>query len=138
MPYLNLDDNYPDHPKVEALSDAAYRLHGATMFYAARFGLDGHLTRAQLRARRCWSTRTELELVAGGLLHTPGQGCDSEHCPADDGTTYRLHDFLEWNKPAAWWAEQREQGRRRKAAWAERARAGKAEKRTKERGSERV
>ena len=25
MPYLNLDDNYPDHPKIEALSDAAYR-----------------------------------------------------------------------------------------------------------------
>ena len=36
MPYLNLDDNYPDHPKVEALSDAAYRLHGACLFYAAR------------------------------------------------------------------------------------------------------
>ena len=30
MPYLNMDDNYPDHPKVEALSDAAYRFHGAT------------------------------------------------------------------------------------------------------------
>lgn len=28
MPYLNLDDGYPDHPKVEALSDAAYRKLG--------------------------------------------------------------------------------------------------------------
>lgn len=25
MPYLNLDDNYPDHPKIEALSDAEFR-----------------------------------------------------------------------------------------------------------------
>ena len=26
MPYLNLDDNYPDHPKVEALTDAEFRI----------------------------------------------------------------------------------------------------------------
>lgn len=26
MPYLNLDDNFADHPKVEALSDGAFRL----------------------------------------------------------------------------------------------------------------
>jgi len=25
VPYLNLDDNFADHPKVDALSDAAYR-----------------------------------------------------------------------------------------------------------------
>lgn len=117
MPYLNLDDAYPDHPKVEALSDAAYRLHGSAMFYAARFRLDGYLTRAQLRARSRWSTRTERELVDQRLLHAPGEPCESKHCPDDDGERYRLHDFLEWNKSRAWWDEEREKAAKRKAAW---------------------
>lgn len=125
MPYLNLDDAYPDHPKVEALSDAAYRLHGSAMFYAARFRLDGYLTRAQLRARIRWSTRTERELVDQRLLHAPGDPCESKNCPADDGERYRLHDFLEWNKSRAWWDEEREKAAKRKAAWQARNAAGK-------------
>jgi hypothetical protein len=117
MPYLNLDDAYPDHPKVEALSDAAYRLHGAALFHAARFRLDGYLTRAQLRARRRWSTRTERELVTERLLHVPGDPCESKDCPADDGERYRLHDFLQWNKSRAYWDEEAEKAKKRKANW---------------------
>jgi hypothetical protein len=117
MPYLNLDDNYPDHPKVEALSDAAYRLHGACLFYAARFQLDGYLRSGQLKARRNWSTKTERELCAEGLLHAPGEVCESSKCPRDDGQRYRLHDFLQWNKPKSWWDEEREKAAKRKAKW---------------------
>ena len=123
MPYLNIDDNYPDHPKVEALSDAAYRLHGSAMFYAARFRLDGYLTTGQLRARARWSRRTETELIDNILLHAPGDLCESKSCPPDDGRRYRLHDFLEWNKSAAWWEDQREKAAKRKAEWAERMKA---------------
>jgi len=115
MPYLNLDDNYPDHPKVEALSDAAYRFHGACMFYAARFQLDGYLRQAQLRGRRNWSTKTERELVNERLLHPPGDVCESQKCPLDDEERYRLHDFFQWNKPKAWWDEEREKAAKRKA-----------------------
>lgn len=117
MPYLNLDDNYPDHPKIEALSDAAYRLHGSAMFYAARFRLDGYLTRGQLRARLRWSSRTEKELIEADLLHGPGESCESRHCPVDDGRRYRLHDFFQWNKSREWWDEEREKAAKRKEAW---------------------
>lgn len=117
MPYLNLDDNYPDHPKVEALSDAAYRLHGAAMFYAARFQLDGYLRRGQLRARRNWSLKTEAELHEERLLHEPGEPCESPKCPPDDGLRYRLHDFFQWNKPKVWWDDEREKAAKRKADW---------------------
>ena len=120
MPYLNLDDNYPDHPKIEALTDAAYRLHGSAMFYTARFRLDGYLTRTQLRARPRWSVRAERELVANILLHEPGEPCPSRHCPPDDGRRYRLHDFFQWNKPSAWWEDRREKAAKRKAQWAQR------------------
>lgn len=117
MPYLNLDDNYPDHPKVEALSDAAYRLHGAAMFYTARFRLDGYLTRGQLRARNRWSAKTESELIDERLLHEPGEPCESKTCPPDDGRRYRLHDFLQWNKSREWWDVEREKAAKRKAKW---------------------
>lgn len=117
MPYLNIDDNYPDHPKIEALSDAAYRLHGAAMFYAARFRLDGYLTREQLRGRRRWSPRTEAELTGAHLLHGPGDPCESPHCPPDDEARYRLHDFLQWNKSRDWWDSEREKAAKRKAEW---------------------
>jgi len=127
MPYLNLDDNYPDHPKIEGLSDAAYRLHGSALFYAARFRLDGYLTTAQLRARLRWSTRTETELIKGDLLHAPGDPCPSRHCPADDSLRYRLHDFFQWNKSRVWWDEEREKAAKRKADWKARQMAGEQE-----------
>jgi hypothetical protein len=131
MPYLNLDDNYPDHPKIEALSDAAYRFHGACMFYTARFRLDGYLTRGQLRSRRGWSSRTEAELLDERLLHQPGELCESKNCPADDGRKYRLHDVLQWNKSRSWWDEEREKAAKRKAEW-------KARQTETERGAEHV
>lgn len=130
MPYLNLDDNYPDHPKLEALSDAAYRLHGSAMFYAARFRLDGYLTHQQLKDRKRWSTKTERELLDGRLLHGPGDPCESKHCPADDGRRHRLHDFLQWNKSRSYWDEEREKAAKRKADW-------KARQMEDERGAER-
>lgn len=130
MPYLNLDDSYPDHPKIEALSDAAYRLHGAAMFYAARFRLDGYLTRGQLQARNRWSNKTERELIDETLLHAPGDPCESRHCPPDDGRRYRLHDFFQWNKSREWWDEEREKAAKRKADW-------KARQTEREQGSER-
>lgn len=117
MPYLNMDDNYPDHPKVEALSDAAYRLHGSAMFYAARFRLDGYLTGGQMQARRRWSAKTQRELIVMHLLHEPGYLCESADCPPDDGQRYRLHDFFQWNKSREWWDEEREKAAKRKADW---------------------
>lgn len=128
MPYLNLDDNYPDHPKIEALSDAAYRFHGSAMFYAARFQLDGYLRTGQLRARRNWSAKTERELIDERLLHLPGEPCESPKCPPADPDRYRLHDFFQWNKPKAWWDEEREKAAKRKAKW-------KADQEAKERGN---
>jgi hypothetical protein len=107
VPYLNLDDNYPDHPKVEALSDAAYRLHGASMFYAARFQLDGYLTTPN--SKHAGTGRQDRARTLGErLLHAPGDECESKKCPPDDGRRYRLHDFFQWNKPKSWWDGTRE------------------------------
>lgn len=43
MPFLNLDDNFADHPKVDPLSDGAFRLHVAGMLYAAKHKTNGFI-----------------------------------------------------------------------------------------------
>jgi hypothetical protein len=44
MSWVRLDDSFPEHPKVIALTDAAFRAHVRGLCYAGRFLTDG-LTR---------------------------------------------------------------------------------------------
>lgn len=124
MAYLNLDDNYPDHPKVEALSNAAYRLHGSAMFYAAKWLLDGYLTPTQMRGRKGYSGPALRELIDADLMHDRGVGCGTKTCPQGAEGAYLLHDFLQWNKPRSWWEDKRSRDAERIAKW----RAEQAEK----------
>lgn len=117
MPYLNLDDNYPDHPKVASLSDSAYRLHGSAMFYSAKWLLDGCLTKTQIRDRKGYKTSTLRELIDAGLIHELGEGCGTKTCPDGIPGHYVLHDFLQWNKPREWWENKRRKDAERIAEW---------------------
>lgn len=117
MAYLNLDDNYPEHPKVEALSNNAYRLHGSAMFYAAKWLLDGFLTPTQMRARKGYSQAAIKELMDAKLVHGPGVGCGTKTCPEGASGAYLLHDYLQWNKPKSWWEHKRTKDAERIAKW---------------------
>lgn len=86
MPWVRFDDNYPDHPKVSELSDAAFRLHVSAICYSSRYLTDGFVSRGQLRRI---ATTDDLagvldELVAAGLFE-----------PADGG--FWIHDYLDYN-----------------------------------------
>lgn len=105
MPYLNLDDNYSDHTKVDALSDSAFRLHTSALCHCAKQLTDGFVddlkvTRLVPRYKR--SALTELE-KAGMWVR------------GDSG--WWIHDYLEWNKPRSWWVAKRERDAKRKADW---------------------
>lgn len=105
MPYLNLDDNFADHPKVDALSDGAFRLHVAGLCYCAKNLTDGFIE--DRRVRRLTETYkpaflTELVDAAMWLRVLNG---------------YDLHDYLDWNKSKAWWDEKREKDAKRLAEW---------------------
>lgn len=85
MPFLNLDDNFADHPKVDALSDGAFRLHVAGLCYSSK-----HLTNGYIPADRAPRLvprfrRAMLEELLGGLW-----------LPALNG--YEIHDYLDWNR----------------------------------------
>jgi len=49
MPYLNTDDGFPDHEKIDVLSDGAFRLHVAGMHYCARKLTDGTIPHRHAR-----------------------------------------------------------------------------------------
>lgn len=115
MPYLNIDDGIDEHPKVEALSDAAYRQWKTSLSYCSRNQTDGVITLA--RSRLLTSTGTDVtaaELVAAGLWHDLGKGCENGEC-VDAKTcravgvkgSYLVHDYLQWNHSKAWWEKRR-------------------------------
>lgn len=118
MPYLNLDDNYPDHPKVEALSDAAFRLHTASMAYCAKFTTDGFISPTQASQRTSSYKRSVLvELLTSRVWHDRGDGCGTKTCPPGRAGFYLLHDYLQWNKSKDWWEKKRIKDAERLAAW---------------------
>jgi hypothetical protein len=107
MPYLNLDDNFADHPKVDRLSDAAFRLHVAGMLYAAK-----HLTNGKIPADRPprlvpkFKPTILAELFDAGLWRQNGVG-------------YEIHDYLDWNKSREWWEKKRAADAERRRKWRE-------------------
>ncbi len=110
MPYLNIDDGMDEHPKVEGLSDAAFRLHVSAMLYSARRGTDGALPLP--KSRRLSDTAGDAvaaELVRADVWHDLGEGCaDSQTCLPGRPGHYVIHDFLQWNHSAAWWEKRSE------------------------------
>lgn len=130
MPYLNIDDQMDEHPKVDALSDPAFRLHIAGLLFATRQKTDGFVPLA--RARRLTTTGKDAvahELVRAGVWHDLGEGCtqpgsiEERTCHATGlPGHYLIHDYLQWNHSAAWWEDRRAAEAERKRKW--RARRG--------------
>ncbi|TSD68104.1 hypothetical protein [Aeromicrobium piscarium] len=107
MPYLNIDDGFADHPKVDDLSDGAFRLHVAALCACAKGQTDGFIRSHKVpRLTHSYRPTLVVELVEAGLWHE-----------ADDG--WDIHDFLDWNKPKSWWDEKRARDAERKAKWRE-------------------
>lgn len=98
MPWVNKDDQMPEHPKVWGLSDAAYRLHDSGICYCNRQLTDGLISAAKVptlvpRFRKATLT----ELVDKGIWRS-----------LNDGQAYEIHDFLQWNRSRAQVLEARE------------------------------
>lgn len=121
MAYLNIDDEFPDHPKVDALGDGAFRLHVAGLAYAARNLTDGAVPEQRVpRLTPAYKPAHLAELVRAGLWHRGGHGCGTETCPAGKAGELVVHDYLQWNKPRQWWLDRREAETKRKRAYRER------------------
>lgn len=105
MPYLNLDDHFAIHPKVDNLSDGAFRLHVSGLCYCAMNLTDGVVERRRVSRLVPDYNRSHLrELTAAEMWLTRADG-------------YEIHDYLDWNKSKAWWDGKREKDAKRLADW---------------------
>lgn len=105
MPYLNLDDGFSEHPKVDALTHGAFRLHVAGLCYCAKNLTDGVLEKRRVpRLMPDYRPTFLAELTAAAMW-----------LPHPDG--FQIHDYLDWNKPRSWWEEKREKDAKRLAEW---------------------
>lgn len=113
MGWVRLDDGFAEHPKIDALTDGAFRLHVAALGHAARHLTDGIVPEARLpRLVPRYKPALLAELLRepyGPVWHAPGHDCD--RCPQPPPGHIAIHDYLEKNPTA-----DEERDRRRKRA----------------------
>lgn len=103
MAWLKLDDGFVEHPKVEALTSPAFRLHVTALCLSARKLTDGLIS--DVDARVCGilarsNKRHISELEDAGLWHRNGAG-------------WQINDYLDYNPSAQQVKAEREQARER-------------------------
>jgi hypothetical protein len=82
QPFIRVHENMPEHPKVEPLSDKAFRLLVETWCWSKRAKTNGHVSNAVWNKRG--TTKTRRELVDAGLVDNDLTG----------GVI--VHDFDDW------------------------------------------
>ena len=109
--WVKLDDNFPDHPKVDQLSEGAFRLYISSLCYAQKYLTDGLINfdrPPRLMAR--YRPKYVAELIDSGLWERRGRD-------------YEIHDFTVFNHTRDYWEKKRAKDADRLAAWrAEQAR----------------
>lgn len=119
MTWLKLDDKFVRHPKVQGLSDPAFRLHMAAMGHCAEYATDGRVKTHVVVTLTAHPDKAPLikEMVDAGLWEEMVGG-------------WEIHDFLQYNPSA-------EQIRARRKNWRDRQEKRRESRRDTPRESER-
>lgn len=97
--YIRVHDGMDEHPKIEALSDAAFRALHRCWGYASRNLTDGRLTDTAWR-NRAKTPKVRRELVDAGLVHEADHDCPHEDCQTAPSGHVQMHDYLDWQRSA--------------------------------------
>lgn len=85
VPWVRIDENAMDHPKIGGLPDGAFRLWVQGLAYCQKYLTDGYVSEVALKGLRAYSPKRRAALVSAGLWDVSETGI-------------RVHDFLEWNE----------------------------------------
>lgn len=103
MPWLKLDDGFPNNPKARHLSDRALRLYVHALCLCARNLTDGAIDQRDLKVLQAETSATRKhvdELHHAGLWDRTADG-------------YLVHNYLKYNPSAEKVKEEREKARQR-------------------------
>jgi hypothetical protein len=123
MTWVRLDDQFAGHPKVEAVGPMASWLFVAALCHCATYLTDGLIIQSKApRIAQVPKPSVQIaKLLAEGMWHAPGHGCET--CsPCPDGH-YLVHDYLHFQRSRA-------------EVETERAAAAKRQKRARDRARE--
>lgn len=75
MTWAKFDDSFPEHPKIDQLTDGAFRLHVSAICHCARWNTDGRVANGlPRRLMPDYRPRYLHELAAGGLWRYTDDG----------------------------------------------------------------
>lgn len=113
--WVKFDDNMPDDPEVDRLSDGAFRLYVAGVCYAQRQLTDGlvHTAKVQRLVPR-FQKRYLDELTR----YPDEPDRDPLWSPQTDG--FQIRNFAKWNKSRSYWEDQTAKAAERKIRWRDR------------------
>ena len=102
MTWVRLDDGFSDHPKVAALSDAAFRAFVTALCYCNKNLTDGLVP--ALISKQITTRKSLAELLAVGMFER-------------DGSNYRVHDYDQYQPSRESVISQRSATRERVSNW---------------------
>jgi hypothetical protein len=108
MAWIKVDDQMVDHPKIESLSDAAFRWTHRGLSYANRFLTNGRLPVA-------FTSKVPAAVVDELTTIRPGHQSPVWHRDADG--TMKIHDFKKYQPSKAEVERERRLARARQAKW---------------------
>lgn len=124
MAWFALDDGFDTHPKVRKAGNAAVGLFVRLGVHATRHLTEGHLDGDIVRDYG--TAATIRKLIAVGMLHETGHGC--QRCPQPADGNFFIHDYLDYNKSRAQIEAAREAARKRQNRGRETARRNRIER----------
>jgi hypothetical protein len=84
MPWVRIDENALEHPKIAALPDGAFRLWVQGLAHCQKFLTDGFIDDRAVKGLRAYSPKRRSELLTAGLWDHSELGI-------------QVHDYLAWN-----------------------------------------
>lgn len=119
MSWARFDDQYPDHPKIVDVGPLGMALHTAATCYCARYLTDGFVPAAMM-ARLI--NLDGINIVNNGISNAVTNAMLTDELTRAglfDETTggFFVHDYLDYNPPAAQVKAERERNKARQVAW---------------------
>lgn len=103
-PWVRIDENAMDHPKIGGLPDGAFRLWVQGLAYCQKYLTDGFIGDVALRGLRAYSQNRRNVLIECGLWDSSDKGIN-------------VHDYLEWNESRETIVAARNDARARRQRW---------------------